>query len=145
MMSGFDDLFDEAEEELRQQETPEAWGELRQPAEHERLLARYLGEDVMPPFNDVVYRFVDYPGEPTPFYLKHKAQLGKAIDEANVKVGDIVALVRGADKDIGKPNPMETWAVRAKPCDDPVPGRRSRHPRVVPPPTTASRSRRAVW
>lgn len=121
-MSDFDGMFNEAEEELREQETPEEWGELRQPAEHERLLTRYLGQDVMPPFDDVIYRFVDYPGEPTPFYLKHKAKLGQALDGAGPAVGDIVALVRGEDKDIGKPHPMETWAARAKPCSDPLPG-----------------------
>ena len=76
----------------------------------------------MPPFNDVVYRFVDYPGEPTPFYLRHKAQLGQALQDARPAVGDIVALVRGADKHIGKPNPMQTCAVRARPADDPVRG-----------------------
>jgi hypothetical protein len=121
-MTAFDDLFEAAEEELRQQETPEEWGELRQPAEHERLLTRYLGEALLPPFGSVIYRFVDYPGERTPFYLKHKAQLGKGLEDANAQVGDVVALVRGGDKDIGKDYPMETWAVRAKPWTDPQTG-----------------------
>ena len=121
-MTAFGELFDDAEEELRQQEVPEAWGELRQPAEHERLLTRFLGEALLPPFNNVILRFVDYPGEPTAFYLKHKTQLGRGLDDANAQVGDVVALVRGEDKDIGKEHPMETWAVRAKPCSEPLPG-----------------------
>ena len=138
----FDDLFAEAEQNLKKQEIPDDWGSLRQTEEGERILARYLGQEVMPPFNDVVFRFVTYPGEPEPFYLKHKAQLEQALE--NASVGDIVGLVRGRDKDIGKPNPMETWDGWARPCDEPFttspPAADAGQPAAVRPPTTTSRS-----
>ena len=38
----------------------------------------------------------------------------------NANIGDIVGLVRGVDKDIGrKPNPMQTWDGLARTCDEP--------------------------
>ena len=119
-MNDFDELFTEAEENLLKQEIPDQWGYRRDAEEGERLLARYLGQEVLPPFNDVVYRFVTYPGEPEPFYLKHKAQLAAVLE--NAAVGDIVGLVRGRDKDIGKPNPMETWDGWVRACDEPLVG-----------------------
>jgi hypothetical protein len=116
-MSAFDDLFRVAEENLRKQEIPEDFGPLRQTEEGERLLTRFLGREVMPPFDDVVFRFLDYTtGEP--FYLKSKAQLAAVLEKANI--GDIVGLVRGKDKDIGKPHPMETWDGWVRPCDEPL-------------------------
>jgi hypothetical protein len=114
----FDALFDEATERVKQQEIPDEWGPLRQTEEGERLLARFLGRDELPPFNDTVFRFVDYPGDPEPFYLKRTAQLEQVLENANV--GDIVGLVRGRDKDIGKPNPMQTWDGWTRPCDEPL-------------------------
>src|SRR5262249_50749002 len=113
-----DALFAEAEQNLKKQEIPDEWGELRQTVEGERILARYLGRDTLPPFDDVVFRFVEYPGEPRPFYLKHKAQLEHVLDNANG--GELVARVRGRDKDIGKPNPMQTWDGWARRCDEPL-------------------------
>jgi hypothetical protein len=121
-MEDFDALFGAAEEDLKKQEVPDEWGELRQPAEGERVLGRYLGEGVMPPFNDVVYRFVDYPGEPRPFYLKYRAQLGLVMEEKAPAIGDIVGLVRGRDKDTGKPNLMETWSGWSRPYNEPPAG-----------------------
>jgi hypothetical protein len=50
--------------------------------------------------------------------LKRKAQLDRVLD--GVSVGDIVGLVRGRDKDIGKDNPMETWDGWSRPCDEPL-------------------------
>ena len=44
----------------------------------------------------------------------------------NANVGDIVGLVRGRDKDIGKPNPMQTWEGWARPCDEPLGALRER-------------------
>jgi hypothetical protein len=114
----FDELFVEADERLKKQEIPDNWGYLRQTQEGERILARFIGREVMPPFDDVHFRFVAYPGEPEPFYLKHKAQLERVLE--NAQVGDIVGLVRGKDKDIGKPNPMETWDGWARPCEEPL-------------------------
>jgi hypothetical protein len=118
----FEELFAEAEHDLKKQEIPDEWGYLRQTEEGERILARFLGRDEMPPFNDVVFRFVEYPtqGEPSPFYLKRAAQLEQVLENANV--GDIVGIVRGQDKDIGKPNPMQTWAGWTRPCDEPFGG-----------------------
>lgn len=49
----FDELFNESEENLRKQEIPEDWGYLRVAEEGDRILARYLREDVLPPFNDL--------------------------------------------------------------------------------------------
>jgi hypothetical protein len=126
----FDELFGKAEEDLRKQEIPDSWGYMRQTEEGERILARFVGRDTMPPFDDVVFRFVTYPGEPEPFYLKHKAQLEHVLDNANV--GDIVGLVRGQDKDIGKPNPMQTWAGWSRPCDEPLVGGASQNDDGVP-------------
>jgi hypothetical protein len=114
----FDELFAQAERDLERQEIPAEWGELRQTTEGERLLARYLGDETMPPFNDTVHRFVTYPGEPRPFYLRFKAQLARVLEGASI--GDIVGLVRGRDKDIGKPNPMETWEGWSRPCSEPL-------------------------
>ena len=65
-----------------------------------------------------IFRFVDYPGEPRPFYLKRAAQLDRVLENAGD--GDIVGLVRGRDKDIGKPNPMQTWEGWTRPCDEPL-------------------------
>jgi hypothetical protein len=118
MTDTFDDLFAEAEQNLKRQEIPDSWGPLRSTEEGERILARFIGRDVMPPFDDVVFRFVAYPGEPEPFYLKHKAQLERVLENANI--GDIVGLVRGADKDIGRPNLMQTWDGWIRPCDEPL-------------------------
>jgi hypothetical protein len=119
MTSGaFEDLFAQAEQSLKQQEIPQEWGELRQTTEGERLLTRFLGRVELPPFNDVMLRFVDYPGKPTPFYMKSKAQLEQVV--ANANVGDIVGLVRGRDKDIGKSFPMETWDGWVRRCDEPL-------------------------
>jgi hypothetical protein len=115
---GFDELFNEASERVKKQEISDEWGPLRKTEEGERLLTRFIGRDELPPFNDRVIRFVDYPGEPTPFYLRSKAQLEQVLENANV--GDIVGLVRGRDKDIGKPNPMETWDGWVRPCDEPL-------------------------
>jgi hypothetical protein len=114
----FEELFAEAEENLKKQEIPDDWGWLRPTEEGERILARFLGTEVMPPFNDVYHRFVTYPGEPSPFYLKRKAQLNRVLENANV--GDIVGLIRGRDKDIGKDNPMETWDGWVRPCGEPL-------------------------
>ena len=75
-------------------------GGRRQTSEGERLLTRFIGQDELPPFADKMFRFVSYPGEPQPFYLKRAFQLEKVLEHANV--GDIVGLVRGADKDIGR-------------------------------------------
>jgi hypothetical protein len=119
-VSEFDDLFAEAEENLKRQEAPEEWGELPPTGEGDRLLTRYLGADKLPPFNDGVQRFIDYPGEPRPFYLKSKAQLDRVLENANV--GDIVGLVRGRDKDIGKERAMECWDGWTRPCDEPLGG-----------------------
>ena len=118
MSSEFEELFTQAETNLKQQEIPEQWGWLRQTQEGDRLLTRYLGRETMPPFNDTVFRFVTYPGQPEPFYLKRTAQLEQVLE--NASIGDIVGLVRGRDKDIGKPNPMQTWAGWARPCDEPL-------------------------
>ena len=114
----FEGLFAEAERSLKRQEIPEEWGELRKTSEGERLLARFLGREELPPFNEPVFRFVDYPGEPRPFHLKRVAQLERVLENANV--GEIVGLVRGRDKDIGKQNPMQTWEGWTHPCDDPL-------------------------
>jgi hypothetical protein len=116
--AAFDDLFTEAEDNLRKQEIPEEWGWLRHTQEGERLLARYLGRETLPPFDDTVFRFVTFPGDPEPFYLKRTAQLERVLKNAGV--GDIVGLVRGRDKDIGRDNPMQTWAGWVRPCDDPL-------------------------
>jgi hypothetical protein len=116
----YEELFSEAEQSLKKQEIPDEWGYLRETQAGERILARYLGRDTLPPFDDAVFRFVSYPGEPEPFYLKHKAQLERVLDNANV--GDIVGLVRGQDKEIGKPNPMQTWDGWSRPCDEPLAG-----------------------
>lgn len=116
----FDDLFAESEANLKRQETPDEWGPLRQTQEGERLLTRFAGRDELPPFNDKVLRFVDYPGEPTPFYLKSKYQLEKVVE--NAQVGDIVGLVRGRDKDTGREHPMETWDGWIRSCDEPFAG-----------------------
>jgi hypothetical protein len=113
----FDDLFATAEENLKKQEIPDDWGWLRPTEEDERILARFLGTEEMPPFNDVYHRFVSYPGDPEPFYLKRKAQLDRVLENANV--GDIVGLIRGHDKDIGKEYPMQTWDGWVRPCDEP--------------------------
>jgi hypothetical protein len=116
----YEELFAEADARLKKQEIPDEWGYLRQTEEGERILARYLGRDTLPPFDDAVFRFVSYPGDPEPFYLRHKAQLEQVLENANV--GDVVGLVRGQDKDIGKPNPMETWDGWVRPCDEPLVG-----------------------
>jgi len=116
-LDAFEALFAEAEAELKKQEIPEDWGELRRTDEGERLLARYLGSETLPPFDDIYFRFVEYP-DGAPFHLKYKFQLSEALKDASV--GDIVGLVRGADKDIGKPNPMETWEGWSRPCDKPL-------------------------
>lgn len=116
----FDELFAEAEQNLKKQEIPDEWGPLRQTSEGERLLTRFVGRDELPPFNDTVFRFVTYPGQPEPFYLRRAAQLEQVLERASV--GDIVGLVRGADKDIGKPNPMQTWDGWVRPCNEPFTG-----------------------
>jgi hypothetical protein len=121
MSDSFEALFAEAEQNLKHQEIPDDWGPMRATSEGDRLLTRYLGDETLPPFNDTVHRFVDYPGEPQPFYLKYKAQLARVLETANI--GDIVGLVRGKDKDIGKPNPMETWDGWVRPCDEPLAAR----------------------
>jgi hypothetical protein len=115
---GFDDLFAKAEENLKKQEIPDEWGELRQTEEGERILARYIGRDELPPYNDVVFRFVSYPGEPAPFYLKRAAQLETALESASANLGDIVGLVRGKNRDVGKAHPMATWEAWARSCDE---------------------------
>jgi hypothetical protein len=117
---GFDDLFAKAEENLKKQEIPDEWGELRQTEEGERILARYLSRDELPPYGDVVFRFAAFPGEPKPFYLKRAAQLEAVLENANL--GDIVGLVRGKNKDIGKPNPMQTWDGWVRPYEEPLTG-----------------------
>jgi hypothetical protein len=71
----------------------------------------------MPPFGDTVFRFVSYPGA-EPFYLRRTSQLEQVLE--NAAVGDIVGLVRGRDKDIGKDRPMQTWAAWTRPCDEPL-------------------------
>ena len=114
----FDDLFAEAEDNLKKQEIPDDWGWLRPTEEGERILARFLGREVMPPFDDVIFRFTTYPGEFDPFYLKRTAQLERVVDNANP--GDIVGLIRGRDKDIGKSHPMQTWDGWIKPCNEPL-------------------------
>jgi hypothetical protein len=114
----FERLFAEAEANVKRQEIPDDWGPLRPTEEGERLLTRYLGSDALPPFNDVVFRFVSYPGVPEPFYLRRTAQLEAVL--ASAAIGDIVGLVRGRDKDIGKPNPMQTWDGWSRPCDEPL-------------------------
>jgi hypothetical protein len=114
--SNFEELFVEAEQNLEGQEIPAEWGWLLSTQESERLLTRFLGTHAVPPFNDVYHRFVTYPGDPEPFYMKRKAQLDKVLE--NAKPGDIVGLVRGRDRDIGKPNPMETWDGWVRPCAD---------------------------
>src|SRR5262249_55809031 len=119
-MNNFEALFAEAQERLKRQEIPDEWGELRQTEEGERLLARFIGRDKRPPYDDPVSGFVTYPGEPTPFYLRRVAQLEQALEGA--QHGDVVGLVRGADKDIGRPNPMQTWAGWIRPCDEPLGG-----------------------
>jgi hypothetical protein len=116
----YERLFSDAEQNLKKQEVPDEWGYLRDTEEGERLLARFLGRDTLPPFDDVVFRFVTYPGRPEPFYLRHKAQLERVLESASV--GDIVGLVRGRDKDIGKPNPMQTWQGWVRPFDEPLGG-----------------------
>jgi hypothetical protein len=116
----YEDLFAEAEENLKKQEIPDDWGWLRKTEEGERLLTRFLGREVMPPFDDVVFRFTSYPGKFDPFYLKRTAQLEQVLE--NAKPGDIVGLVRGKDKDIGKANPMQTWDGWIRPCNEPLDG-----------------------
>jgi hypothetical protein len=118
MGDDFEKEFREAEERLRRQEIPVEWGSARQTQEGDRILARFLGRELQPPFDDVVFRFVSYPGEPQPFYLKRTVQLERVLD--NAKVGDIVGLKRGQDKDIGRPNPMQTWDGFVKPCAEPL-------------------------
>jgi hypothetical protein len=118
----WDELVDRefagAEERVKRQEIPEDWGPLRQTAECDRILARYLGSELVPPFGDMIFRFVDYPGEPRPFHLRRTAQLESVLESA--QLGDIVGLVRGHDKDIGKPNPMQTWDGWVRSCDEPL-------------------------
>jgi hypothetical protein len=113
----FEELFAEAEQNLKEQEVPDEWGPLRQTTEEERLLARYLGRVQHPLYGDDVFRFVTYPGY-EPFYLRYKTKLAQVLEGANA--GDITGLVRGRDRDIGKDNPMETWAGWARPCDEPL-------------------------
>ena len=64
--TSFEELFAEAEANVKKQEIPDEWGSRRDTEEGERLLARFIGRDELPPFNDVVFRFVSYPGEPQP-------------------------------------------------------------------------------
>jgi hypothetical protein len=117
----FEALFAEAEADLKRQEIPDEWGPLRQTEEGDRILARYLGRDTLPPFDDTVFRFVDYPGDPTPFYLRRTVQLEQALDNADV--GDVVGLVRGRDKVIaGREHAMQSWAGWARECDEPLTG-----------------------
>lgn len=74
MNDSFEALFAEAEQNLKEEETeiPDEWGPLRQTEEGGRLLTRYLGRGPTPRYKNPVFRFVAYPGEPTPFYLTHK-------------------------------------------------------------------------
>jgi hypothetical protein len=118
MTDTFEKLFASAEQNLKKQEIPDEWGPLRTTEEGERLLGRFIGRDELPPFNDTVFRFVSYPGPPQPFYLRRAAQLENVL--TNASLGDIVGLVRGLDKDIGKANPMQTWDGFVRPCAEPL-------------------------
>jgi hypothetical protein len=119
---GWDELVDRefaaAEERVKRQEIPDGWGPLRQTAEGDRILTRYLGSELVPPFGDVVFRFVDYPGEPRPFHLRRTAQLESVLE--NAQLGDIVGHVRGRDTSIGIPNPMQTWDGWERSSDEPL-------------------------
>ena len=118
MSDVFEELFAEAEADVEKQQIPEEWGPKRQTEEGERLLTRFIGREEEPPFGDIVFRFVTYPGKPEPFHLKRTAQLERVLE--NATVGDVVGLVRGKDKDIGRERPMQTWAGFVRPCDEPL-------------------------
>jgi hypothetical protein len=51
----YEELFAEADARLKKQEIPDEWGYLRQTEEGERILARYLGRDTLPLFDDAVF------------------------------------------------------------------------------------------
>ena len=114
----FDELFGEASERVKRQEIPDEWGPLRQTEEGERLLTRFLGRDTLPPFDDAVFRFIDYPGGPSRSTCGTRRSSSTCSRTRTSATSS--GLVRGRDKDIGKPNPMQTWDGWVRPCDEPL-------------------------
>ena len=67
------------------------------------------------PFGEtkIVYCFIDHPDPSTRFFLEWKTRLGRAMDDARPRKGDIALVKRGRDKDVGQANPMHRYVVRA--------------------------------
>lgn len=116
-----------SEQEAEEQEASAELGEVVELAEEEAFTGRWRGygtawakRDGTPTAVDV-YLLWDIDGARR--FIWPKTRLRSEIDELQPNVGDEIAIVRGTDIPNSDPalNPTQRFAVRVRPCDDPLP------------------------
>jgi len=127
MSAGDDELLEEtirrlAELEAEEQDLVEL-GERVELAELENFRGRWRGVGPMRTKDGTkdVYLLWDETGQPRFHY--QTTRLVWEIEDLNLQVGDEIAIVRGKDLPAtGDRNPTQRFAVRIRPCKDPLPG-----------------------
>ena len=122
VVSGFDDLFDEAAGNAGQDSFADAsWGAELKLAENERWAGRFRGEDVTSFNNEQrrVHLLEELDG--TPLFIRGRAKLDRQFEKANPNVGDTVAIVRLGDVVLDSGNTMHDYGVAVKRGEGPPP------------------------
>jgi len=124
-----DELLTEARlrlQELEQQQADDEidWGERVELEPGDSFIGRWRGDAIGRSKEGgafTVYLFWDREGEHR--FMFQTTRLGWEIDDLKPAVGDEIAVVRGTDlpAQSGR-NPTQRYAVRARPCSDPLPG-----------------------
>lgn len=131
MSGGWDELVEEtrralAEQEAEEVEQSEQLGESVELDEGEAFTGRFRGYGKAFTRNGEREVALVWDADGKRRFFWPKARLTRELDELRPAVGDEVAVVRGADIPSSDPdrNPTQRFAVRVRPCGDPLPGDR---------------------
>jgi hypothetical protein len=126
-MDDTDDLLDQARqrlEELEEEGEADDLGERVELDELDTFLGRWRGEGVMRTKERGsvdVYLLWDRDGAKRFHY--RNTRLVWEIEDLKPQIGDEIAIVRGEDLEAqGDRNPTQRYAVKIRPCSDPLPG-----------------------
>lgn len=126
---GWQELLAEAKDrlaaqEIEDQEASAELGEVVELDEQEAFTGRFRGFGQTHTKRGVVDVVLLWNDTSAKRFMWPKTRLQWELDELRPNVGDEIAIVRGADIPNSDPDrsPMQRFAVRVRPCDEPLPG-----------------------
>jgi hypothetical protein len=129
MSGGWDELVAEAksrlaEQEAEEQEASAELGESVQLDEQQGFTGRWRGHGTAFTQRGNVEVYLLFDGGGARRFIWPTTRLRREIDELQPNVGDEIAILRGNDIPNSDPdrNPAQRYAVRVRPCADPLPG-----------------------